>query len=246
MTAPILQAKNVHKTYRLGRVDVPVLHDASMQVHPGEWVAILGASGSGKSTLMHLLGGLDRPDPKKGSVVYEGRDLAQMSARELDQYRASAVGFVFQSYHLLPELNVLENVLSGAMVRYGRFGYAARKSTLRSRGEGLLDAMGLAHRLGHRPVELSGGERQRVAIARSLINEPAVLLADEPTGNLDQKTGDAILDAVEKLRDRGGEDAAKQTIVMVTHSREVAKRADRLVELVDGRVRSGSEAAGVS
>ncbi len=245
MTTPILQAKNVHKTYRLGRVDVPVLRDASIAVNRAEWVAILGASGSGKSTLMHLLGGLDRPDTGKGSIVFEGRDLAKMSARELDQYRARSVGFVFQSYHLLPELTVLENVLSGAMVRHGRIGYTARKSALCERGEGLLGVMGLSHRLSHRPVELSGGERQRVAIARSLINQPSVLLADEPTGNLDTKTGEAILDAIERLRERDGAED-RQTIVMVTHSRDVARRADRLVELVDGRVRSEGVAAGAS
>lgn len=248
---PILQAKHVYKTYRLGRVDVPVLRDASIGVKQGEWVAILGASGSGKSTLMHLLGGLDRPDKGRdkngGSVVFQGRDLAKMSARELDRYRARSVGFVFQSYHLLPELNVLENVLSGAMVRYGRLGYTARKSMLRERGKGLLEAMGLAHRQKHRPVELSGGERQRVAIARSLINQPDVLLADEPTGNLDTKTGQSILDAIERLRVRDGDsDGQRQTIVMVTHSREVANRADRLVELTDGRVRSRAEAATAS
>ena len=234
---PILLAQHVSKTYRLGRVDVPVLRDASLRVDEGEWVAVLGASGSGKSTLMHLLGGLDRCDHKRGVIEFRGRALSGMGARELDAYRARSVGFVFQSYHLLAELNVLENVLVGAMIRHGRLGFHARRASLRSRAGSLLEAMGLDHRLKHRPVELSGGERQRVAIARSLINEPDVLLADEPTGNLDEKTGGSILDAIAALRDRP--DGQRQTIVMVTHAREVARRADRLVHLRSGKVLLG-------
>ncbi len=234
MSETVLEARDVHKTYRLGRVDVPVLRGASLRVEVGEWVAVLGASGSGKSTLLHLLGGLDRPDKDKGSIVFEGRDLAHMGVRELDAYRARRVGFVFQAYHLLPELSVLENVLLGAMVRHGRVGFIRRKHVLRARAERLLEMMGLSHRLGHRPVELSGGERQRTAIARAMINEPAVLLADEPTGNLDEATGGAILDAIATLRDEG--EGPPQTIVMVTHAREVARRADRQVRLRLGEV----------
>ncbi len=233
MSETILEARQVHKTYRLGRVDVPVLRGASLRVERGEWVAVLGASGSGKSTLLHLLGGLDRPDRGRGSILFEGRDLAHMGGHELDAYRARSVGFVFQAYHLLPELSVLENVLLGAMVRHGRVGFARRRSALRARAERLLDLMGLGHRLRHRPVELSGGERQRTAIARAMINEPTVLLADEPTGNLDEQTGGAILDAIAALRDAG---EGRQTIVMVTHAREVARRADRQVRLRLGEV----------
>jgi len=233
MSEVILEARQVHKTYRLGRVDVPVLRGADLRVERGEWVAVLGASGSGKSTLLHLLGGLDRPDRGKGAILFEGRDLARMGVRELDAYRARSVGFVFQAYHLLPELSVLENVLLGAMVRHGRVGFTRRRSALRARAERLLDLMGLGHRLKHRPVELSGGERQRTAIARAMINEPTILLADEPTGNLDEQTGGAILDAIAALRDAG---EGQQTIVMVTHAREVARRADRQVRLRLGEV----------
>ena len=233
-TGPIIVANEVHKTYRLGRVRVPVLRGASLTVDRGEWVAILGASGSGKSTLLHLLGGLDRPDRAKrdgsGGVVFNGQPLARMGLHGLDRFRAVSVGFVFQFYHLLPELTVMENVTIGAMVRHGGH-YPGVRTEARARAKALLNAFGLADRLRHRPAQLSGGERQRVAIARALINEPELLLADEPTGNLDRVTGNAILDEISALRARSG-----QTMVMVTHDREVARRADRIVELLDGQV----------
>lgn len=253
---PILAARSLRKTYRLGRVDVPVLRGASLEVYPGEFVAVLGASGSGKSTLLHLLGGLDRPDPRgagalngggeeasggeegENTVVFEDRSLADMSARELDRYRTEQVGFVFQFYHLLPELNVVENVLIGAMIRHGRLGYMARSRSAQADAAALLEAFGLGHRLRHRPAELSGGERQRVAIARALINHPKVLLADEPTGNLDRKTGEAILDSLAAHRE-----ATRRTLVLVTHDPSVAARADRVVHLRDGRVVEGPMAA---
>ncbi|MCA9294463.1 MAG: ABC transporter ATP-binding protein [Phycisphaerales bacterium] len=235
--APIIEAKEVFKTYRLGRVDVPVLRGASLSAREGECVAVLGASGSGKSTLLHLLGGLDRADRQPidvdaaNHVAHRGRSIDGFSAHELDQYRRSTVGFVFQFYHLLPELTVLQNVLIAAMVLHGRVGYMGRSAALRERATQLLDRFGLAHRLKHRPVELSGGERQRVAIARALINQPELLLADEPTGNLDQKTGGSILDAMMALRSE-----TKQTMVIVTHDQSTAARADRVVRLVDGKV----------
>ncbi|MCB9844901.1 MAG: ABC transporter ATP-binding protein [Phycisphaeraceae bacterium] len=232
-----LSARAVSKTYRLGRVDVPVLREASISLRKGEWVAILGASGSGKSTLLHLLGGLDRPDREsRSAIVYEDRALSDMSARELDRYRAHNVGFIFQFYHLLPELNVIENVLVASMVARGRLGYRLRRRALRERASDLLGAMGLSHRLSHRPAELSGGERQRVAIARALMNEPDVLLADEPTGNLDHKTGQSILDGIAQLRRQ-----RDQTILMVTHDPAVAARAGRVVHLRDGRVVEGRD-----
>ena len=264
----MLQVRNLHKTYRLGRVDVPVLRGLSFGVEKGEWVAVLGASGSGKSTLLHLIAGLDRPDravhsggcekcghdltglrvtrcPGCGGVAplaelkatgvwFDGRHVDELAPRALDRYRAQSVGLVFQFYHLLPELTLLENVLVGAMVRYGRLGYRARAGTIRKRARRLLESFGLTERLGHRPAELSGGERQRVAIARALINEPPLLLADEPTGNLDHTTGGAILEALQAVRAELG-----QTMVMVTHDREVAARADRTVTLLDGRVVDG-------
>ncbi|MGD9692692.1 MAG: ABC transporter ATP-binding protein [Phycisphaerales bacterium] len=255
---PIVEAVDVRKTYRLGRMETPVLRGASVRVMKGEWVAVLGASGSGKSTLLHLLGGLDRPDRAAqrcvscgaassgagacacggrvervsgGEVRHEGVSLVGMEARGLDRVRRFGVGFVFQFYHLLPELNVEENVLVATMSAHGRAGYARVREEARARAASLLEAFGLAHRLRHRPTELSGGERQRVAIARALINEPPVLLADEPTGNLDRVTGASILDALAALhRERA------QTMVVVTHDETVAARADRVVRLRDGRV----------
>ncbi len=232
----ILEARGVRKTYRLGRVDVPVLRDATLSVGRGEWVAILGASGSGKSTLLHLLGGLDRPDRGGGAdganrISFNGRALHEFSPGALDRYRRRSVGFVFQFYHLLPELTVLENTLLAAMVAHGRFRYLAQREQLRTRAARTLEGFGLGARLGHRPAELSGGERQRVAIARALMNEPPVLLADEPTGNLDRATGEAILDAIAALRAARG-----QTMIMVTHDPSVAARADRVVRLRDGAV----------
>ncbi|MEM1424453.1 MAG: ABC transporter ATP-binding protein [Planctomycetota bacterium] len=228
----LLDARDIHKTYRLGRVSVPVLRGASIRVDEGEVVAILGKSGSGKSTMMHILGGLDTPDRDAGSSVeFEGHTLARFDERELDRYRARRVGFVFQFYHLLPELSVVDNTLLPAMAARGRLGYARERSALRARAEELLTGFGLGDRLRHRPVELSGGERQRVAIARALINEPRLLLADEPTGNLDEQTGSAILDSLLEHRARAG-----CAMLIVTHDARVAARADRVVRLRDGVV----------
>lgn len=230
----LLEASNLHKTYYLGKTAVPVLRGVSLDVHAGEFLAILGASGSGKSTLLHLLGGLDEPDVQAASswVNFRGLLLRSFSQSQLDDYRAQSVGFVFQFYHLLPELNVLQNVCVAAMARW-KFGYFAKKGEIEARARELLTEFGLAQRLKHKPVELSGGERQRVAIARALINDPQILLADEPTGNLDRKTGETILDLLIKSR-RGG-----RALVMVTHDAEVAKRADRVVKIVDGVISKG-------
>ena len=232
----LIRVENLYKTYRLGRVDVPVLRGVSMEVKDGEWLAVLGASGSGKSTLLHLMGGLDRPDRRKngksrpaGTIRFGQESLHEFSEAQLNRFRAERVGFVFQFYHLLPELTVLQNVTVAGMVRLGRFGYRRREAE--EHAKSLLDAFGLGHRLRHRPAELSGGERQRVAIARGLMNQPNVLLADEPTGNLDRRTGDKILDAITELRRQRG-----QTLVMVTHDPAVAARADRVVRLEDGQV----------
>ncbi len=230
----ILAARRVHKTYRLGKVSTPVLRGVDIEVRRGEFVAILGASGSGKSTLLHLLGGLDRPDPSsdtRSGVFYQNQNIANWSQAQRNAYRRSAVGFVFQFYHLLPELDARENVLIGAMIRLGRIGYMRERAGLRTAADEMLEALGLGKRATHRPGELSGGERQRVAIARALVNRPAVLLADEPTGNLDRATGGKILDALLEIRAR-----LDQTIVMVTHDHEIAARADRVVHLEDGRL----------
>lgn len=228
----MISATELHKTYKLGRIDVPVLRGVDLEVERGEWVAILGASGSGKSTLLHLLGGLDRPDKRTASrIVFDSRDISSLSQRAINRYRSRHVGFVFQFYHLLPEMTVVENVTIAGMVRYGWSGYVANRREVMARASTLLEAFGLGHRLRHRPAELSGGERQRVAIARALVNEPDVLLADEPTGNLDRATGDAILQTIVELRRQ-----RNQTIVMVTHDPQVAARADRTVRLLDGKV----------
>ena len=227
---PMLSAADVHKTYRLGRVEVPVLHGASLDVAQGEWVAVLGASGSGKSTLLHLLGDLDQPDPGQGTITFDGIPLIGLSLAGRNRYRNRSVGFVFQLYHLLPELNVLENTLLPALIGLSRLAYWRTRGALRSRAAELLESFGLGHRLRHRPRELSGGEHQRVAIARALMNGPQVLLADEPTGNLDETTGAEILDLI------GAQHRAGMTIVMVTHDPAIAQRADRVVRLHHGRI----------
>ncbi len=229
--AEILRAEGVRKTYRLGRVEVPVLRGATVSVREGEWLAIVGSSGSGKSTLLHLLGGLDRADKDSGPILFAGEDLRRFGAARENRYRNRDVGFVFQFYHLLPELTVLENAMLPSLVGLSRLAWlTGRRAELRDRAAELLATCGLGHRLKHRPAELSGGERQRVAIARALINRPRVLLADEPTGNLDARTGHGILDLLAERH------AAGLTLVMVTHDASVAARAQREVRITDGQV----------
>lgn len=225
----ILKAENVHKSYRMGATRVNVLKGAELAVQEGEFIAIVGASGSGKSTFLHVLGGLDRPD--KGVIQFNGRDLNRVGARELNRFRNEKVGFVFQFYHLLDELTVLENVMLPAMISRSVAGWLAGRRTVRQRAEGLMEQMGLRERMKHKPFQLSGGERQRVAIGRALMNEPKLLLADEPTGNLDSATGNGILNVLDTLNKAG------QTIVMVTHDERIARKAQRIVTLVDGRAR---------
>jgi lipoprotein-releasing system ATP-binding protein len=222
----ILEGVNLKKTYKLGRAQVPVLHAASLQIHQGQWTTILGSSGSGKSTLLHLLGGLDRPDQQGGEVLFNGESVWAKSNRQINTYRNNHVGFVFQFYHLLPELTVLENAILPTMIG----GSFTTKSEAKNQAERLLDQFGLSHRFAHRPRELSGGERQRVAIARALVNNPSILLADEPTGNLDEETGDGILDVLGALHQEG------LTIVMVTHNMEIANRGDVIVHLRGGNI----------
>jgi lipoprotein-releasing system ATP-binding protein len=229
MSSPLLEARDLRKTYQLGRVRVPVLRGASFALGRGEWVAILGSSGSGKSTLMHLLGLLDEADEGSGGVWFEGSPVADLRFAARNAYRNRSVGFVFQFYHLLPELSVLENALLPSMVRSGA-GWWRQRGEARREAAAILETFGLGHRLAHRPAELSGGERQRVAIARALVNQPRILLADEPTGNLDTRTGGEILDLIAQRHRLG------LSIAMVTHDPAVAARADRVVKLVDGRV----------
>jgi len=224
----ILEAEGLYKTYRMGLADVKVLRGTELSVKEGEFLSIVGASGSGKSTLLHILGALDKPD--KGTVRFEGRDLSEFGAGRMNRFRNKTVGFVFQFYHLLDELNVLENVYLPAMTSSGVFEWFGRRGRAKKRAAELLEAVGLAGRAGHRPFELSGGERQRAAIARALMNEPRLLLADEPTGNLDWTTGIGILGVIEQLNKDG------QTVIMVTHNEAAASRAGRVVTLVDGKI----------
>jgi lipoprotein-releasing system ATP-binding protein len=230
--SPILRAEGISRSYPMGASRVEVLKGVNLQIAAGEFVAIVGASGSGKSTLLHILGGLDRPD--KGQVRFEGEDISGFSARRLNRFRNQTVGFVFQFYHLLDELNVLENVCLPAMVSRSVLGWLSHRRKATGRAREVLDQMGLGARVQHKPWQLSGGERQRVAIGRALMNGPRLLLADEPTGNLDSVTGNGILGIFEALHRSG------QTIVMVTHDPRVAARAGRVVTLADGQVAKGN------
>jgi lipoprotein-releasing system ATP-binding protein len=225
----ILRAHGVRKTFRMGDSTVQVLKHVDLSLQPGEFVAIEGRSGSGKSTLLHILGALDAADD--GSIEYGGQDIAAMTGNQRSRLRNTQFGFVFQFYHLLPELNVLENTLLAPMIENSWLGFRSKKKQLRERATALLTDLGLGHRLKHRPNQLSGGERQRVAIARALMNSPRVLFADEPTGNLDAETGRQIMDLLEKLHQQNG-----QTIVMVTHDRSLARKADRALILKDGKL----------
>ncbi len=221
-----VEAVDVHKSYAIGRKTLPVLRGASLRAMEGEAIAVVGVSGAGKSTLLHLLGGLDHPD--QGRVLMGGRDLSGLTRRQSTALRAAHVGFVFQSYHLLPEMDVLENVMLPAMALARGAGPAGG---IRRRATALLEAMGLGERAGHTPLELSGGEQQRVAMARALMNEPRIVLADEPTGNLDDGTGGFVLERLFALvRGQG------RTLVMVTHNRAVAATCDRMLVLTDGRL----------
>ncbi len=224
----ILKAEGLYKSYRMGATEVRVLKGVNLAIKEGEFVAIVGASGSGKSTLLHILGALDKPN--KGVVKFEGRDLSRHSSGELNRFRNKMVGFVFQFYHLLDELSVLENVFLPTMAGKSVVGWFACRRWAKRHARELLEQLGLSERARHKPYQLSGGERQRVAIGRALMNEPRLLLADEPTGNLDSATGNGILDVLEKLNSLG------QTIVMVTHDERIAQRAGRIVTLVDGKI----------
>ncbi|MHC5111773.1 MAG: ABC transporter ATP-binding protein [Planctomycetota bacterium] len=231
MNKPLLRATSLSKNYKMGRADVHVLCDATLTAEAGEFVAITGASGSGKSTLMHILGALDRPD--SGDVQFKGESVFQMGASQRRRYCNLDVGFVFQFYHLLPELTALENVLISRMVTHTAGQWLGTRREAKRAAAEIIDRVGLSHRLTHRPRELSGGERQRIAIARALANNPALLLADEPTGNLDAAIGSEILDLLGGLNEQG------QTIVMVTHDPKVASRAHRRTQLEDGAILEG-------
>ncbi|MHC4708407.1 MAG: ABC transporter ATP-binding protein [Planctomycetota bacterium] len=224
----MLKASGICKSYKMGQTKIDVLKGLNLSVGPGQFIAIVGASGSGKSTLLHILGSLDEPDA--GSVEFEGKRLDKFTAGELNRFRNRMVGFVFQFYHLLDELNVLENVALPAMAQSGTIGWLKRRIGAKKHARGLLERLSLADRIAHKPYQLSGGERQRVAIARALMNEPKVLLADEPTGNLDSETGNGIIKVLEELNNSG------QTIVMVTHDDRIAQRAHSVIRLADGKI----------
>lgn len=244
---PLLEARNISKRYAPGKTLVQVLSGASLAVEPGDTVAIIGRSGAGKSTLLHILGGLDAPD--SGTVAFKGRNLyhghdqagpagtakgrAHASFRERmaaakfrTATRARHIGFVFQAYHLLPELSVLENTILPAMAAMSA---VAPGTDIRQRGMELLTAVGLSHRAEHMPLELSGGEQQRLALARALMNDPELVLADEPTGNLDEATGTQVLDFLFGLSKN-----QKRTVVLVTHNEKVAHQCSRVLRLADG------------
>ena len=237
MTQPIhLRAKALDKAYHKAEIKVPVLRGVDVKVNRGEFLSIVGQSGSGKSTLMHILGLLDEPDV--GEVWLDGNRIDNLPATTRDALRNHVFGFVFQFYHLLPELSLLENILSPLMIRYSTLQYWRQKSELKERASEIAKQVGLDHRLKHRPSELSGGEMQRAAIARALIGEPRVLLADEPTGNLDSRTGSDIMNLLHKLNEE-----QDLTIVMVTHDDNIALQAQRIVRLSEGRIQALNEAA---
>jgi len=217
----ILEAREVEKTYRMGKVLVSALRGATLKVEQGEFVAIFGSSGSGKSTLLHVLGGLDRPD--KGSVYIDRIDLSTLNDAKLAEVRLHKIGFVFQFFNLLPRLTALRNVELPLTLADVSEKESIQKAT------DMLELVGLKERIKHRPTELSGGEQQRVAIARALINDPKIVLADEPTGNLDTTTGWEIVRLLKRLNEE-----KRQTFVIVTHDQSVAETANRMLHLKDG------------
>lgn len=221
---PVIEVINVKKSYTLGEMEVPILHDINLRVQEGEFLAIMGPSGSGKSTLMNLIGFLDRPT--EGRIMIKGLDINTLSDREIARLRGLEIGFVFQVFNLIPRLTALENVELPTYAN-ARSGVDAHK-----RAKDLLKLVGLEDRMHHKPGELSGGQSQRVAIARALINDPAILLADEPTGNLDSRTGNEILNMFTSLNKDG------RTIVMITHDPEIARFADRVVFVKDGIIQN--------
>ncbi len=222
MSNPIIHVKDLRKIYHVGDVDVPALRGVSLDVQRGEFVSIVGPSGSGKSTLFHILGGLT--SPTSGTVVIDGQDLGAVSEGERTRLRRAKVGFVFQKYNLLPTLTAQDNI------RMAQF-LGGKDRTETTQFKELLKGLGIQHRLHHKPRAMSGGEQQRVAIARALVNQPAILLADEPTGNLDTENSDIVLRLLRDLNERIG-----QTILMITHNPEAAAYGHRTVHMRDGRI----------
>lgn len=227
VSSPLLAAKGVRKSYQIGPRAIEVLRGIDLEVQAGEFIVLRGASGAGKSTLLHLLGGLDTPSA--GEVHALGRHLSRLAGDDLARFRSAHVGFIFQAYHLLPELDALENVALPARLARNPLAQATE------RAKGLLERVGLGHRLDHRPSELSGGEQQRVAIARALVNQPTLLLADEPTGNLDSHTGGEILKLLAEIHRE-----TNITLLIATHDDRLATLAPRCLRLVDGEIQPGT------
>jgi putative ABC transport system ATP-binding protein len=223
---PLITLNKVGKTYRAGDESVDALKDVSLEIEKGEFVVIVGPSGSGKSTLLHLIGGLDTPS--RGKVVVDGIDLSDMNDRKLSRYRNREIGFIFQEFHLHKGYDLVENVEIPLVFSAGKI---RRETTMKKKSEEILSSVGLKGRFRHHPSEISGGQKQRVAIARALINNPKIILADEPTGNLDSQTGKKIIALLKRLHKE-----KDVTMLVVTHDREIARHAERTIEIKDGRI----------
>ena len=225
MTKNIIELNNVSKSYMMGEVENQILKDVSLSIKEGEFASIVGPSGSGKSTMLHLIGALDRPT--SGTVLVKNKDVSKMSDDDLAELRGSTIGFVFQSFNLIPRLSAAENVALPLMFSKKN---NTNSQTNKVKAEELLKKVGLGHRLNNRPSQLSGGEKQRVAIARALVNDPDVIVADEPTGNLDSETGKTVIQMLKDINDEG------KTLIIVTHDDKIARSAEKRIKILDGRI----------
>ncbi len=220
---PIIKLENVWKIYQLGKTELAALRGLSVEINPGDFVAIMGSSGSGKSTLLNMIGCLD--SPTKGEIYLKGKDIAKMSESQLSQFRGKVLGFVFQEFNLIPNINCLENVML-PMIFQG-----VPLSKRKEKAQQILKMVGLEKRMVHQPAELSGGERQRVALARAFANDPEVIIADEPTGNLDSTTGKMIMEFLKDFHEKQG-----KTMIIVTHDQKIANYAEKIINIKDGQI----------